>query len=115
MISFPSGARIWLALGVTDMRFGMPGLMRLVQHGLGHEVMAGDMFVFRGRQGSLCKILWTDALGVNLYAKRLEEGHFVWPSAKEGVISISASALACLLDGIEWRKPQARWRPTAVG
>jgi hypothetical protein len=48
--------------------------------------------VFRGKRGSLIKILWHDGLGVSLYAKRLERGRFIWPSATSGVVSISALA-----------------------
>ncbi|SMD04888.1 hypothetical protein SAMN06272759_12729, partial [Novosphingobium sp. B1] len=40
---------------------------------------------------------------------------FVWPSAKDGTIAISASAMACLLEGVDWRNPQETWRPTQVG
>jgi len=29
----------------------------------------------------LVKILWRDALGMSLYAKRLDRGKFIWPSA----------------------------------
>jgi IS66 Orf2 like protein len=36
--------------------------------------------VFRGKRGSLIKILWHDGLGMSLYAKRLERGRFIWPS-----------------------------------
>jgi transposase len=115
MIPIPSDARIWLALGVTDMRRGMYGLARQVQHGLDRDPNLGDVFIFRGRSGSLCKILWRDAFGLSLYAKRLERGRFIWPSANEGVVSISASAMACLLEGVDWRNPQATWRPTRVG
>ena len=115
MIPIPSDARIWLALGVTDMRRGMHGLARQVQHGLNRDPNAGDIFIFRGRSGSLCKILWRDAFGLSLYAKRLERGRFIWPSAKDGVVAISASAMACLLEGVDWRNPQATWRPTHVG
>jgi transposase len=61
------------------------------------------------------EILWRDAFGLSLYAKRLERGRFIWPSAKEGVVAISASAMACLLEGVDWRNPQATWRPTKVG
>jgi transposase len=52
---------------------------------------------------------------MSLYAKRLERGRFVWPSAKDGTIAISASAMACLLEGVDWRNPQETWRPTQVG
>ena len=62
MIALPPGARVWLACGATDMRRGMPGLALQVQEGLGRDPHAGDLFVFRGRHGSLLKILWHVAL-----------------------------------------------------
>jgi transposase len=34
MISLPSGTRIWLVAGVTDMRKSFNGLGELVQHAL---------------------------------------------------------------------------------
>ena len=115
MISTPSEARIWIAMGHTDMRAGMRGLALKVQERFKKDAHAGDIYVFRGRSGSLCKILWHDGIGMALYAKRLERGRFIWPSAEDGVVSISASALACLLEGIDWRNPQKIWRPSAVG
>jgi transposase len=111
----PSRARVWIAMGHTDMRKGMQGLSLLVQEGLKCDPNAGDLYVFRGRGGSLLKILWHDGVGLSLYAKRLERGRFVWPSAKDGVVALSQSELACLLDGIDWRNPQRTWRPEAVG
>ncbi len=75
----------------------------------------GDLFVFRGRAGSLVKLIWHDGIGMSLYAKRLEKGRFVWPSAKDGMVSLTASQLACLLDGIDWRNPQYSWRPQSAG
>ena len=116
MIPIPSGVRAWLALGHTaDMRRGMLSLALQVQQSLNKDVHAGDLYVFRGRSGSLSKIWWHDGLGMSLYAKRLERGRFVWPSAKDGTIAISASAMACLLEGVDWRNPQETWRPTQVG
>ena len=50
------------------------------------------------RCGDLAKILWHDGLGLSLYAKRLDRGKFIWPSAKEGVVSISAAQMAYMLD-----------------
>ena len=81
MIPVPSGMRVWLAVGRTDMRRGMNGLALQVQETLGRDPFAGDLFVFRGARGDLIKILWHDGLGLSLYAKRLERGRFVWPSA----------------------------------
>ena len=79
MISVAGGVRIWIARGHTDMRKGVNGLALLVQEGLGRDPFAGDVFVFRGRAGSL-KALWRDGIGLSLYAKRLDRGRFVWPA-----------------------------------
>ena len=72
MIPIPSGVRVWIATGHTDMRRGMNGLALQVQQALKRDPHAGDLFVFRGRRGNLVKVLWHDALGMSLYAKRLE-------------------------------------------
>jgi len=85
MIAVPTGVRIWIATGHTDMRKGMQGLALLVQEGLGRDPFAGDVFVFRGRAGSLVKALWHDGIGLSLYAKRLNRGRFVWPVTVDGV------------------------------
>ena len=93
----------------------MRGLALQVQEALKRDPHAGDLYVFRGRNGSLIKIFWHDGVGMSLYAKRLERGRFVWPSAAAGVVSIAPSQLAYMLDGIDWRNPQHTWRPTAAG
>ncbi len=115
MIPVPSGMRVWLAVGRTDMRRGMNGLSLQIQEALGRNPFAGDLFVFRGAKGNLIKILWHDGLGLSLYAKRLERGRFVWPSASSGSVSISAAQLAYMLDGIDWRNPVRTFRPQRAG
>jgi transposase len=115
MIPIPSGVRVWIATGVTDMRRGMNGLSLQVQEGLKRDPHAGDLYVFRGRRGSLIKVLWHDGLGMSLYAKRLERGRFVWPSPADGVVTITPAQLGYLLEGIDWRHPQHTWRPQAAG
>ena len=49
----PAGARVWIAMGHTDMRKGMQGLALQVQQGLKRDPHGGDLFVFRGRTGNL--------------------------------------------------------------
>ena len=51
MIPVPSGARVWLAAGHTDMRKGFDGLALLVQETLRRDPHNGHLFVFRGRRG----------------------------------------------------------------
>ncbi len=109
MIAPPSGVRVWLATGATDMRRGMNGLALQVQEALHRDPHAGDLYVFRGKRGDLLKILWHDGLGMSLYAKRLERGKFIWPSPSDGVVPISAAQLGYMLEGIDWRHPQRTW------
>src|SRR5260370_40555308 len=52
MIPVPSGVRVWLAVGRTDMRRGMNGLALQVQEALGRDPHAGDLYVFRGAKGN---------------------------------------------------------------
>lgn len=111
----PPGARGWIAIGHTDMRKGRQGLALMVQQHLTRDPHGGDLFVFRGRAGSLVKIIWHDGIGMSLYAKRLERGLFVWPSAKDGVVALTSAQLACLLEGIDWRNPRHSWRPVSAG
>ena len=115
MIPLPSGVRVWLAVGHTDMRRGMTGLALQVQEALQRNPHAGDLYVFRGRRGDLIKVLWHDGLGMSLYAKRLERGRFIWPSPADGAVSISTGQLGYLLEGIDWRNPQRTWRPEMAG
>ena len=115
MIPVRGDVWVWLASGVTDMRRGMNTLALQVQEALGRDPHAGDLFVFRGRRGDLLKILWHDGVGMSLYAKRLEHGRFVWPSAQAGPVAISSAQLAYMLDGIDWRNPRMTWRPRSAG
>ena len=115
MIPIPSGARVWLATGHTDMRKGFDGLALLVQEMLRRDPHNGHLFVFRGRRGSLLKVLWHDGQGMCLFAKRLEHGRFIWPSPADGSVVISPAQLGYLLEGIDWRMPQRTWQPDAAG
>ena len=115
MIPIASGARIWIATGHTDMRRGMRTLALQVQEGLGHNPFAGDIYVFRGRNGSLIKALWHDGLGLSLYAKRLDRGRFTWPQTVDGAVPLTAGQMGYLLEGIDWRHPQQTWRPQSAG
>lgn len=53
MISVPTGTRVWLVAGVTDMRCGFQGLAAKVQTALEDNALSGNVFTFRGRRGSL--------------------------------------------------------------
>jgi hypothetical protein len=63
LIALPSGVRVYIACGVTDMRKGMVGLAMLVQQGLGADPFDGAVYAFRGRRAGLIKLIWHDGIG----------------------------------------------------
>lgn len=112
MIGVPTGTRVWLAAGLTDMRRGFDGLAALVQSALSQDPFCGHVFVFRGKRGDIIKLLWWDGQGMCLFAKRLEKGRFIWPQADSGSVSLTPAQLSMLLEGIDWRMPVRTWQPT---
>lgn len=88
MISLPSGTRIWLVAGATDMRKSFNGLGEQIQHVLDEAPFSGHLFIFRGRRGDTVKILWADADGLCLFIKRLEEAS---SSGQQSVMAKSRS------------------------
>lgn len=103
MITLPSGVRVWLACGHTDM--GKPGDFWRSQ-ALEQDPFGGALFACRGKRGCLVKLLWFDGQGVCLFSKRLEQGHFVWSSSNTGRVCLTPPQLSMSLECIDWRMPQ---------
>jgi len=75
----------------------MNSLALLVQEAFRRDPHGGDLYVFRGKSGKLIKILCDDGLGISLYAKRLEQGRFLWPASADGVVQSPQRSLAICL------------------
>jgi transposase len=106
MIGLPTGTRIWIAAGFTDMRSGFNGLAAKVQMALEDDPFSGHVFVSRGRRGNVLKVLWSTSDGLCLLSKRLERGRFVWPQATGGKVHLTQAQLSMLLEGINWKQPE---------
>lgn len=114
MIGPPTGTRIWIAAGITDMRSGFNSLAVKVQTVPERDPYSGHVFVFRGKRGDLLKALyWSDG-GLCLLAKRLEKGRFAWPRADAGVVALTTAQLSLLLEGFDWRQPVDAARPRSA-
>jgi transposase len=89
--------RVFAYRSPTDMRKSFNTLAALVVE-LGHEVVAGDAFVFVGKCRRRAKVLWFDGTGLCLLAKRLEKGRFarLWERAE-----LTSSELVLFLEGNE--------------
>ncbi len=111
MIELRAGTKIWIAVGVTDMRRRFQGLSAQVQTVLQQQLFSGHVFLFRGRRGDSVKCLWFDGDGLCLLSKRLERGRFIWPQAMDGTGCLTRAQLSMLLEGIDWRQPQRTWTP----
>ncbi|ARO32533.1 IS66 family insertion sequence transposase protein (plasmid) [Rhizobium sp. NXC14] len=112
MIPVPSGVKVWLATGHTDMRKGFPGLSLMVQEALKRDPMCGHLFVFRGRGGGLIKVI---CMTVKELACSRRSWNVGASSAADATVVITPAQLAYLLEGIDWRMPQKTWRPTSAG
>lgn len=99
MIPIPTGLRVWLATGHTDMRGGFPSLALRVQELLKRDAMGGSLFCFRGKRGDPLKVIWPDSQGVCLFTERLERGRFIWTSVAGRSVTISPAQLSYLFEG----------------
>lgn len=104
MLSPGTGTKIYLALEPVDMRRGFDGLAAQVAGVLRLDPFSGALFLFRGKRGDRLKAIVWDGQGLCLFAKRLEKGRFVWPTAREGAVRLSRAQLSMLIDGMDWRR-----------
>ena len=100
----PAGVQVFVALEPVDMRFGFERLSGMVRERMGYEPRSGALFVFVERRRQLVKILFADATGICVFAKRLDSGVFslpASPAADAAHVEIDEATLDALLDGLE--------------
>ena len=116
MIAVPAGVRVLVATKPVDFRKGGDGLVALVREVLGEDPFSETIFVFRAKRADRVKIVAWDGSGLVLFWKRLEHGAFRWPPISDGVMRLTPSQLAALVDGMDWSRLHARdvARPTAT-
>lgn len=111
MITVPAGIRVLEATKPVDFRRGADSLAALVREQLKHDPFSGPVFIFRSKRADRLKILAWDGSGLVLLWK---QGAFRWPPISDGVMRLSASQLAALVDGLDWARldPADIPRPT---
>jgi transposase len=116
MIAVPAGVKVLVATRPVDFRKGADGLVALVREALGADPFSETIFVFQSKRADRLKILAWDGSGLILFWKRLEHGAFKWPPVSDGVMRLTASQLAALVEGMDWSRLHAREvaRPTAT-
>jgi transposase len=83
------------------MRKGFNSLSGLVA-AMGHDLVAGDVFLFVGRTKKRAKVIWYDGTGLCLLCRRLDQGRFaaLWDPEKSD-IELTMSELRLFLEGCE--------------
>jgi len=101
MILTPSRAvRVFAYPAAVDLRKGYDGLYGLVQTGLKHDPMSGDLFLFVNESRKMCKVLLWDGSGLCIFQKRLERGCFAKLWRDDGqVVRLTQSELALYIEG----------------
>jgi transposase len=97
----PDSRKVYLVLGVTDMRKGIDGLLHIVAGHLQRNILSGGIYVFCSRHRTQIKALYWDRTGFCLWVKRLETDHFPWPKSAEEVMEMDYRALTWLLEGLD--------------
>jgi transposase len=101
MISNQLGARVYIALGATDMRKSINGLSILVEEQFELDLFSGSLFAFCNRKRDIVKILFWAENGFCVWMKRLEEDIFRWPDSEEEIVEVNQAALGWLLNGLD--------------
>jgi transposase len=107
-------AKVYLALGTTDMRKSINGLSLLVEDQFDLDLFTGNLFAFCNRRRDMVKILYWSGNGFCIWLKRLEEDQFRWPDSEREVMEISPAALDWLLHGLDLRQAHRRLNYGAV-
>lgn len=104
MIPLGNATKVFLAVGVTDMRKAINGLSQIVADQLLLDPFSGHLFAFCNRRRTIVKILLWDRNGFWLCQKRLEKHTFKWPKCSKEVLDLSPREFGWLLDGLEFTR-----------
>lgn len=96
--------KVYVALGITDMRKSINGLALVVEEHFRLDLFSGSLFAFCNRKRDIVKIIYWDQNGFCLWMKRLEKEMFRWPESEKEVIEISQTALGWLLHGLDLKQ-----------
>jgi len=103
MMPLGPATRVFAMGAAVDMRRGFEGLWALATQELGHDVLAGDLFLFVGRDRKKAKVLFFDGTGLCVLHKRLRKGLFaaLWRQTEGLQLQLSRTELALFLEGSE--------------
>ena len=106
----PADTRVFLKVGVTDLRLAFEGLSQLVVKVIREEPTSGHLFVFCNRARNRVRCLFWDGSGLWVATKRVERGTIDWPKSGEQASEVNSKQLQLLLEGFELRSRKGWYR-----
>ena len=104
MMRMDRTAKVYLAVGATDLRKAINGLSILAQQQMGQDPFGGGYFAFSNKARNRIKVLYWDRNGFCLWQKRLERDRFRWPKNAAQVMELDGRQLEWLLAGLDVRE-----------
>ena len=89
MIKLSVDTKIYLSNVAVNMRKNIDGLIKIVLETLDKSPQSDSIFIFYNRRKDKIKVLMWHKNGFLLFYKRLEQGKFKFPKAKDSVYSIT--------------------------
>lgn len=107
MLAIDEEMRVYLWLGVMDMRVGFDRLALFVKERMQRDILSGGLYVFLSRRRDRVKIMYWDIDGYALWFKRLEAGMFRVERVEERE-EITGIDLQEILRGVELNRIRFR-------
>lgn len=108
---------IYIAVGYTDLRRGIDGLVAIIKNDFSLDPYDQDsIFLFCGRRTDRIKAIIYEGDGHVLLYKRLVDGKFQWPRYPEEVEQITLQQYRWLMDGlaVEQKKVIRQAKPSFI-
>ncbi len=105
------GVRVFLAIEPVDLRASFYRLATHVRATLDADPLSGHLYLFMNRRRNLVKVLFWDRSGYCIFAKKLEQGRFVFPDdipERATQYEVDFAMLTLFLEGIDLRHARRR-------
>ena len=95
---------VWISTEPMDMRAGTDTALARVVKVFG-AAYPNHAYLFTNRRATRMKVLVHDGIGIWLAARRLHQGHFVWPNSETVTqLKITRVQFDALVLGLPWHR-----------
>lgn len=102
MLRMTPSCPVYLAVGPTDLRNNIDGLIIKIKYQFNLDPFQAALFVFCNKSRNKLKIIFWDKNGFWLYYRRLDSGTFNWPQKTDNkkTLAVTEQQLSWILDGL---------------